>query len=159
MRTTVSLVSLLSLLPSFAFSSPLEVNPRDPENGCIALCGCCPCPCPESRPPPSSKSLTPPPPLSTSSPPPTTVSGAQATPSDFTTGEQPYNVNANSTDPTTQNLIRTWLYGYDGCAAKNPAYRGNIDEAYYDSWTMANVAGVKSDINWNEAVCCLPEHL
>ncbi|KAA6407717.1 MAG: FG-GAP repeat domain-containing [Lasallia pustulata] len=29
--------------------------------------------------------------------------------------------------------------------------KGNIDEAYYDSWTIANTAGVLSNINWNEA--------
>ena len=31
-------------------------------------------------------------------------------------------------------------------------FKGNIDEAYYDSWTIATTAGVLSDINWNEIV-------
>ena len=82
-----------------------------------------------------------------------------ATPSDFSAGGTPHLPTA-STDggPTpsgtagANNLIGTFIYGYTGCNAKNPAYSGNIDEAYYDSWTIANTAGVLSGINWNEAV-------
>ena len=160
---------LLLLVSSLVASSPLDLDPRDPENACIALCGCCPCPCPDPDPPSStlvsSPSLSPPspPPVSssplpqpssTNAPPSSTAaSGSQAQPSDFTSGEEPYRVIPPSSNATTNNLIGTWLYGYDGCRQKNSAYKGNIDEAYYDSWTMANTDGVNSDINWNEAVC------
>ena len=82
-----------------------------------------------------------------------------ATPSDFSSGGTPY-LPTPSTDggpaPSgtagANNILGTFLYGYDGCNAKSAAYKGNIDEAYYDSWTIANTAGVLSGINWNEAV-------
>ena len=164
MRASVTFISLLLSVSSLVASSPLDLDPRDPESGCIALCGCCPCPCPDpnppsstlpspSSPPPPSSSPTPPP-SSTNAPPSSTVaSGSQAEPSDFTSGEEPYRVIPPGNDTSTNNIIGTWLYGYDGCRQKNSAYKGNIDEAYYDSWTMANTDGVNLDINWNEAVC------
>ena len=170
MRASVNIVSLFFLLPSLVFSSPLEIDPRDPESGCIALCGYCPCPYgrpnhppppkpnpqpspkPPSTPLPSPPSTPPQPPSSSDSPPATAVSGSQQSPKNFFKGEQPYAVWVNKSSPTIQNALGTWLYGYDGCKAKSAAYKDNIDEAYYDSWTMANVEGVVSDINWNEAV-------
>ena len=82
-----------------------------------------------------------------------------ATPSDFSAGGTPYLPTAStaggpapSGTAGTNNILGTFLYGYDGCKTKNDAYIGNIDEAYYDSWTIANTAGVLSGINWNEAV-------
>lgn len=73
-------------------------------------------------------------------------------------GASPYYISLNTTaggsndTAGVQNKIGTYLYGYDGCNKLNPAFKGNIDEAYYDSWTIANTPGVFSDINWNEAV-------
>ena len=164
MRTTLPLIATVLSALSLVTASPLELIPRDPENGCIALCGCCPCPCPKPKTTPPSSSSTsqaPPPPTSsappstsTSSAPATPASGSQAEPSDFKSGEEPYHVVPSGT-VSPQNVLGTWLYGYDGCKKKNPAYKGNIDEAYYDSWTMANTDGVNADINWNEAVSCV----
>ena len=75
-------------------------------------------------------------------------------------GASPYYITATATATAAgssgtvgvQNKIGTFLFGYDGCNKRNPAFKGNIDEAYYDSWTIAKTAGVLSDINWNEAV-------
>lgn len=79
--------------------------------------------------------------------------GYEPEPPDFRKGEEPYRVTPpDSGDVNAQNFIGTWLYGYDGCKEKNSAYKDNIDDAYYDSWTMANTEGVSYDINWNEAV-------
>ena len=81
-----------------------------------------------------------------------------ATPTDLSgdDGASPYYITATAAGSNStagvQNKIGTYLYGYDGCNKLNPAYKGNIDEAYYDSWTIANTAGVLSNINWNEAV-------
>lgn len=171
MRTALTLIVLsLSALP-LVTASPLELDPRNPENGCIALCGCCPCPCKDIESSSSSSAVVSSSVSSTkaSSAPSsdavssagksssktsasvTPASGSAAQPSDFNSGEEPYHV-VPSDAANAENVLGTWLYGYDGCKKKNSAYKGNIDEAYYDSWTMANVQGVKSDINWNEAV-------
>ena len=83
-----------------------------------------------------------------------------ATPSNLSgdDGASPYYITATATAAGStgtvgvQNKIGTYLYGYDGCNKRNPAFKGNIDEAYYDSWTIAQTAGVLSDIDWNEAV-------
>lgn len=72
------------------------------------------------------------------------------------TGSRTYQV--NPTDSTgsvgTQNKVGTLLYGYTGCdnADWEEYYYGHIDEGYYDSWLIANAAGVKSGINFNSAV-------
>ena len=81
-----------------------------------------------------------------------------ATPTDLSgdDGASPYYITttaaASNGTAGVQNKIGTFLYSYDGCNKLNPAYKGNIDEAYYDSWTIASTAGVLSNINWNEAV-------
>ncbi|KAF6219988.1 hypothetical protein HO133_003813 [Letharia lupina] len=71
------------------------------------------------------------------------------------TGSRTYQVNpADSTESVgTQNKLGTLLYGYDGCdnADWEEYYYGYIDEGYYDSWLIANAAGVKSGINFNSA--------
>ncbi|SLM40253.1 glycoside hydrolase family 18 protein [Lasallia pustulata] len=80
-----------------------------------------------------------------------------ATPTDFSgdDGALPYYITATAAGSSgtagVQNKVGTFLYGYNGCNKLNSAYKGNIDEAYYDSWTIANTAGVLSNINWNEA--------
>ena len=158
MRASLGLLGVLSTL-SFVAASPVE--PRDPESGCMALCGACPCPNPAT----STKQLS-----STSSSSASTTSqtslsapqtsGSAAEPSDFKSGEEPYRVIPPGT-VDSQNIFGTWLYGYDGCSARNPAYKGNIDEAYLDTWTMSNTPGVKENINWNEAVShlgCTSDH-
>lgn len=82
-----------------------------------------------------------------------------ATPADISghDGASPYYITATDKSvPTgsagTKNILGTYLYGYHGCNKINRAYKRNIDEAYYDSWTIASTPGVLSDINWNEAV-------
>ncbi|KAL8810681.1 MAG: hypothetical protein Q9200_002379 [Gallowayella weberi] len=66
-------------------------------------------------------------------------------------GEQPYQITPPNGTAGSNNIIGTWLYGYDGCHAKSPNYKSNIDEAYYDQWLMTNTHGVASDIDWNAA--------
>ncbi|KAL8775163.1 MAG: hypothetical protein Q9194_003851, partial [Teloschistes cf. exilis] len=82
----------------------------------------------------------------------------QKEPPSFQGEDTPYQIVPNTDDvPAPEggdvdimNKLGTWLYGYTGCK-DFPGAKGKIDEAYYDSWVMANTKGVKSDINWNEA--------
>ena len=79
-----------------------------------------------------------------------------ATPSDYSAGGTPYQPSPSVPSPSgtagVKNVLGTYLYGYDGCDEKNGYYYDYINEAYYDSWTIANTPGVLSGINWNEAV-------
>lgn len=82
---------------------------------------------------------------------------SQPEPPDFAGEDTPYQIQPNPADVPPpdgvqiQNTFGTWLYGYIGCKKQFPGGKAKIDGAYYDSWVMANVAGVKSDIDWNEA--------
>ena len=49
-----------------------------------------------------------------------------------------------------QNEVGTNLYSYDGCS-NILGGKDKINNAYYDSWLVANTEGVKSDIDWNNA--------
>jgi len=80
------------------------------------------------------------------------------TPTDFPGTESPYHVVPTGTDippgasgsVAAQNKVGTFLYDYTGCK-DFPGVKDKIDGAYYDSWVIANTAGVNSDIDWNSA--------
>lgn len=82
-------------------------------------------------------------------------------PTNFLGEDTPYQVipssadiapDSSSTDVSTQNVRGTWLYGYTGCKKVfGDGAKAKIDNAYYDAWLMSNVAGVASNIDWNNA--------
>ena len=82
---------------------------------------------------------------------------SQPQPVDFAGEDTPYQIQPNPVDfpppdgVQLQNIFGTWLYGYTGCKKLFPGGKKKIDDAYYDSWVIANGAGVKSDIDWNSA--------
>ena len=54
----------------------------------------------------------------------------------------------STSDPSTANYLGTRLFGYTGCASDE---RTAINNAYYDMSTIAETAGVYSNIDWNAA--------
>ncbi|KAL8806443.1 MAG: hypothetical protein Q9182_001358 [Xanthomendoza sp. 2 TL-2023] len=136
MSSSLAVVGLLLSVPSIILASPLELKPRDASSVVSQL---------SDYQPQLPTTATPSPTVSPG------ASGIPAQPTNFNSGEQPYRITPPNGTAGANNLIGTWLYGYDGCHAKSPNYKGNIDEAYYDQWLMTNTHGVASDINWNEA--------
>ncbi|KAL8819357.1 MAG: hypothetical protein Q9223_002193 [Gallowayella weberi] len=137
MPSFLAVVGLLLSVPSVILASPLEIKPRNASSVVSLL---------------SDSQLEVP---TTATPSPTVPPGASgnpARPTNFDTGEQPYQITPPNGTAGSNNIIGTWLYGYDGCHAKSPNYKSNIDEAYYDQWLMTNTHGVASDIDWNAAV-------
>jgi hypothetical protein len=68
-----------------------------------------------------------------------------APPAGFPGDETPYRVIPNGVDApqatntvSPDNILGTWLYGYEGCKDNfGDGARGKIDAAYYDAWLIS----------------------